>query len=211
MAGSTAVPVGASKLYSQRASTPCLGLAPSALAVCLGGVSALPSSTAVPRFGRSGAAFLGLPICLLSPLPSPCALVARVVGDVLSPPCPRLSSLGALAPSLVTLGIHSSPGNSVNPGLLLPCGNLTPPLTPWHDPHGFSATPEALRPPPPRPPLWGTCVPLQRPCGPRRRPAFPRCPQPDFPACLLVSPFVPDLPHGGPAFPPHRWPQMGLS
>ena len=38
-------------------------------------------------------------------------------------------------------------GNSSTPGVLVPCGNSTPPSTPWRYPNGFSATPEASRPP----------------------------------------------------------------
>ena len=93
----------------------------------------------------------------------------------------------------------------------MPCGDSTPPPTPWRDPRGFSAIPEALRPPPSRPPLRGNPVPLRRPRGPRCRPSLPRFCRTFFPSCLLISPFAPALPHGGPVLLPPRRPRRGLS
>ena len=181
-----------------------------ALVVCFGGVSDLSSSAAVTCCGCGGAAILGPPISSSSLPPSPCTPVARVVGGGVSPPRPRPSSLGALAPLVVPLGV-SSPGEtqSLRGCCCLVATRLPCPL-PGGTPVGFLS----LRRPRGLPPclsLWGTCGPLRRPHGPRCCPTLPRCCRPDFSACLLVSPFVPALPHGGPAFPPRWRPQGGIS
>ena len=141
--GLTAVPVGASKPYSRRASTPCSFLAPLVPAVCLGGVPALLVSSKVPRCGRSGAAILGPTI--FSPLltPAPCASVDWLAGGVPYPHCPRPPSPSTLLPVVGTLGVPYPRGNASNPGVLMPCGNSTPPPNPWRSPLGFFATPEA--------------------------------------------------------------------
>ena len=88
LAGLTAVPVGASKLYSRRASAPCSGLAPLVPEVCLVRVPALLLSAAVPLCGHGAAAVLGPHIRSSSPFPDPCAPVAQVVvrGFIPSPP-----------------------------------------------------------------------------------------------------------------------------
>ena len=209
-AGSTAVPAGASNLYSRHVSAPCSVLTPSMPAVCLGGVSALPLSASVTRCGCGGSAVLGPPIVLSLPPPSLCAPIARVVGGFSSPPCPCQSSLGAPPRAVVAPGVLSPQGNSVTPGVSMPCGNLTPPPTPWWDPCVFlplrrASLPLSSSPTPSD--LWATPE-ASRPC---RLPALPRFCRPYFPTSLLVSPFAPALPHGGPTLSPCWRPRRGLS
>ena len=201
-AGSTAIPIGSSKLYLRCASAPCSGLETSVPAVCLGGFPALPSSAAMPHCGRGAAAVLGPPISLSSPLPSPCTQVARVVAWVSSPPRPHMSSLGALTPAVVTW--------VVTLGVSLACATRLPRPLPDRNPVGF---PPLRRPhgPPPRPPLRGTRGTLERPFGPCRHPALPRFCQTYFPACLRFSPFAPASLHGGPALLPRRSLQRDIS
>ena len=209
-AWSTAVLVGASKLYSRRASTPCSGLAPLVLAVFLDRVPALTSSAVVPCCGRGGAAVHGLPIKLLSPPPSPCALVARVVGGfrpLLAPVrlrlvCPRVWwSLREFVPPRQV-------GYSGGVGALW---LLDPPRPlPGGTPVGFLPLRRPCAPPPPPcPPLQGTRGSLWRPCGPRRRPALPKFFWTIFPACLRISPYVPASPHSIPTLPTRRRPRGG--
>ena len=108
-------------------------------------------------------------------------------------PCP--SSLGAPAPTVVTPGFLFPRDNSVTPGVLLPCDNSTPPSTPWRDPCGFSATPEASQPPSLSSTLgnsWATPEAFQPPSSPRTpeiSPAyFPRLP-PFIPLCACLAPW----------------------
>ena len=67
-------------------------------------------------------------------------------GGVLSPPRTRPFSLGMPAPVVVTPGVSSPRGNSATMGVSVPSGDSTLLLTPWRDPHGFSATAEGSRP-----------------------------------------------------------------
>ena len=190
-AGSPAVPVGASKPYSQRASVPCSGLAPLVPEVCLGGVSAIPSFADVPCGSHGGSVVLGPPIGHLLPPSAPCALVTRVVGGGVHPlpapvrtPSVRPNSLWALQgflPTASTLSLR---------GCRRPVTTRSPLPLPDGTPVGF---PPLRRPhdPPPLPPLRGTRGPLRRPCGPRHRPALPRFRRSYFPAGLPVAPFAP--------------------
>ena len=75
------------------------------------------------------------------------------MGGFLSPPYSHPSSTGTTSTSGATPEVSSPWGNSSTPGLSMPLGNLTPPPTPWQPPLGFSALPEASRPPslPPTP------------------------------------------------------------
>ena len=192
MTGSTAAPVGASKPYLRRASALCLGLALSALAVCLVRVPALPLSTAVSRCGRSGAVVFGPPIHLSSPPPSPCAPVDRMVGGFSSPPRTRPSSVGWPSPTVVTPRVSSPRGNSATPGCWCPVATQIHRPLPGGTPVDFPPL-QRPHPPPPCPSLRVTCEPLWRPCGPRCRP-HPQC------VSGLIFP-----PASGPA--PIRWPR----
>ena len=194
LAGLTAVPVGASKLYSRRASAPCSGLAPLVPEVCLVRVPALLLSAAMPRCGRSGAV-LCPPIRSLALPPAPCALVARVVGGFSSPPRPCPSSPGTPSPNVVTPGVFPPCGNSATPGVSVSCGYSTHPYSPWQDPRGCSATPEASRPPslsPTMEELWATPEALQPPSPPRTPEDFPAgfsCRPADLPFCTGLFPW----------------------
>ena len=91
-------PVDASTLYLQRECVPFSGLALAVPVVCLCGVPALSPTVAVPCCGRGGAAVPG-PTVLYSSLPLVAhTLISRVMGGVLSPPCPRPSSPGTPSP-----------------------------------------------------------------------------------------------------------------
>ena len=83
----------------------------------------------------------------LLPSLAPHALVARLMEGVPSHPCPRLYSPSTPSLLMGTPEVSSSQGNYSTPGVLMPCGNSTPPPTPWWSPLWFSATPEALCPP----------------------------------------------------------------
>ena len=112
LAGSTAVPGGASKPYLRRASALCSGLAPSVTVAYLGGVPTLLVSAAV----------LGPPILsLLLPL-APRVSVARVMGGFLSPPRPSLPSPSTILPRVATPGFFPPWGNASTPGVPMPCG-----------------------------------------------------------------------------------------
>ena len=188
LAGSTAVPVGVSKPYSRRNSMPCLGLELPVPAECLVGVPALLSSVAVPHCGSGGGTVLGPPICSPPP-PDPCAPVPQVMGGVSSPSCPRPSSPSSPSPAVVTLGVSPYWGNYAPPGASVPCGESTPPSTPWQDPSEFSVATEASRPPSSSPTpkeLWATPEASRLPSSPlnlensparfSRRPAYlPLC------------------------------------
>ena len=137
LAGSTTVPGGASKPYLRRASMSCSGLASSVLAVCLGGVLALSVSAAVPCCGHVAAAVLGPPILALAPPPAPLALVAQVVVELPSPNPPPPPTPGPPSPAVAIPGVSSPWGNASTPGVLMPCGDSTPPPTPWQSPWGF--------------------------------------------------------------------------
>ena len=191
-AGSTAVPAGASKPYLQRTSTPCSGLAPLVSEVCLSGVSALPSSASVPRYGPGGSTVVGLPIGSSSPLPLPCA--PRLLGwwgsfHVLSAPVHAPSVCSLLRWSLQ--GFCPPGATQSLRGCCCPVATRLLRRLPGGNPVGF-------------PPLW-------RPRVPRCRPALPRFLRHVFTACLLVSPFAPTSNHGGPALPPCWWPWRGVS
>ena len=186
-AGMTAIPVGNSKLYLRRACAPCLGLAPSGMAVYLCRVPTLSVSDSVPRCGRGSGAVLGLPTLASSPPPAPRASVARVLGGFLSPSHPGLSSPGTPSPSVVTTEVSSPRGNSATQWVSMPCGDSTPPPTPWRYPLGF---PPLHRPcgPPPRPPFPRTREPLQRPRDPPNCRPLPRTRQTDFPPACNCPP-----------------------
>ena len=120
-----------------------------------------------------------------------------------TPPCPRSSSP---SPTLVAVGppgVSFPRGSLATPGVLAPCGDSTPPPTPWWPPWGFLPL-RRPRGPPPCPPLWGNHGPLRRPRSPCRCPALPRFCCPYFPSGVLFSLLAPASPHGGPALPP-RW------
>ena len=149
LAGSPASSTGASKPHFLAR----LGLAPSAPSGCLCGITSLPLPAAVPCCGLVSAAGPGpLVIYLLLPL-YPLALVSWVMGGVPSPTCPCPYSPRTLSPLGVTTEVSSPRGNYSTPGASMPLGNSTSPPTTWRSPLGFSATPEALRPPslPPTP------------------------------------------------------------
>ena len=143
--GSTAVPAGASKPYSRRAV-----LGPGAV-----GAGSMPGqdprAAVVRRRVPLWARWLRRPrtahrlvfFAAVSLRPG----CSGGGGGGLSLPRHRPSSLGAPSPAVVTLGVSSPRGNSVTPGVSVPCGDLTPSPTPWQDPRGFSVTPEASRPP----------------------------------------------------------------
>ena len=133
--------VGASKLYLRRKCVPFLGLALSVLAVFLCWVPTLSPTADMPRCGRGSAAVPGLPILSSSQPLIAHALVYQVVGGVLSPPRSRLYSPGSLSPLVVTPGVSSPRGNSATLGVSIPCGDLTPPRTPWRSPPEFSIIP----------------------------------------------------------------------
>ena len=127
----------------------CLVLAPLVTAGCLSGVPAL-----------SPTADVSCPPVLSSYPPlAPRASVAWLVGGFPSPTCPRPSYPGTPSPLVVTPGVSSPWGNCATPGVLMTCRDSTPLCTPWRSPPGFSATPEASRPPssPPTPKdSWAT-------------------------------------------------------
>ena len=103
----------------------------------------MPLPIAVPRCGLGSGAGPGLLAISLPLLMSPIALVSRVVGEFLSPPCPIPSFPGTPYPSGVTLEVSPPQGNYSIPGVLMPLGDLTPPHTPLRSHPGFSSTLEA--------------------------------------------------------------------
>ena len=165
---------------------------------------------AMPRCGRGGGAVLGPPIRLSPPPPAPCTPVAWVVGGFSSPPCPCPSSLGSPLPVVVAPGVLSPRGNSATPGVSVPCGDSTPPPTPWRYPREFSTTPEASRPPSYSPTpgdSWATLEALWTPSSPCTPEDLPD----RFPSGLQTPPFAPAVPHDGPPLPPSWQPRRRLS
>ena len=86
--GSPASSSSASKPYPRRASTPFLGLAPSAQLGCLCVLTSLPLPATLTRCGIGGATGPILLDISLLPLLSPLAFVSRVAGEFPSPPRP---------------------------------------------------------------------------------------------------------------------------
>ena len=133
--GSPANPSGASKLYSRRASAPCSGLAPLVPSGCLRGLTSPLSPYDVPCYGLCGAAG-SCPLTISSPrlvLPLPS----------LSPSiCPRHSvALKGHSEGFITQEqLFHSEGVGHPWQFAYPSQSLA-------IPPGFSATPEASRPP----------------------------------------------------------------
>ena len=126
---------GASKLYSRRGCMLFLDLAPSALLDCCGRGPTLLLSVTVPP-GCGGAAVLGSRAMPPLQPSAPLSLLARVVGDFPSPPCPCPSSPVTPSPAVSTLGVSSPRGNASTPWVSMPYGDSTPPPTPWRSPPG---------------------------------------------------------------------------
>ena len=137
------------------------------------GVPALPSSAAVPCCGHGAVTVLSPSIDLSSLPPSPFAPVPRVVGRFSSPPCPVCPPLVRPLLWLSLQGFCSPWATQFLWGCRCTVATRLPhPLSGW-SPVGF---PPLWRPcgSPPRPPLCGTCGPLQRLRGPCRCPALLR-------------------------------------
>ena len=125
---------------------PFLGLAPSAPSYCRGWGPALLLSADV-SLGRGGATILGPHAVPLLPPSAPLSSVYWLVGGFPSPTHSCTSSPGTPLPLVATPGVSSPPDNSSTQGVSMPCGDSTPPCTPWRSTPGFSAIPQASQTP----------------------------------------------------------------